>query len=57
MPVTLVICVTYIVKHSVCVYNVNICNIATHFVNKLKIIYFFPKCVKCRGWEKNHVHS
>jgi hypothetical protein len=38
MLVTLDRCVTYIVKHRVCVYNVNIYNKVTHFVNKLKMI-------------------
>jgi hypothetical protein len=43
MPVTLVRCVTYIVKHPVCVYNVNIYNTATFCERVKKYLIFFFK--------------
>jgi hypothetical protein len=52
MPVTLVRCVTYIVKHLVCVCNVNTYNTVTHFVNELKLFLKNVKCVKCRDVKK-----
>jgi hypothetical protein len=52
MLVTLVRCVTYIVKHPVCVYNVNIYYTVTHFVKVKKYLFCFSKCVKCRNVKK-----
>jgi hypothetical protein len=52
MPVTLARCVKYIVKHPVCVNNVNIYNEITHFVNELELFNSFSKYVNRRDVKK-----